>query len=115
MFSACQAYAVHRARDQSMTHQSEAAGISPPLSGLRVIELARVLAGPWAGQMLADLGADVIKVERPDSGDETRAWGPPFVATVEGAQPESAYFHCCNRGKRSMVVDLTTPRGQEIL
>ncbi len=97
-----------------MTRGREAAD-APPLAGIRVIELARVLAGPWAGQMLADLGADVIKVERPGTGDETREWGPPFVATVEGAQPESAYFHCCNRGKRSIVVDFTTSRGQEIL
>jgi crotonobetainyl-CoA:carnitine CoA-transferase CaiB-like acyl-CoA transferase len=80
-----------------------------------VIELARVLAGPWAGQILADLGADVIKVERPGTGDETRAWGPPFVETVHGAQSESAYFHCCNRGKRSIAVDLTTAEGQEIV
>ncbi len=77
----------------------------PPLAGLKVLELARVLAGPWAGQLLADLGATVIKVERPGSGDETRAWGPPFVSG-EGDGPEtSAYFHSANRGKRSIVAD----------
>ena len=78
-----------------------------PLAGLKVLELARVLAGPWAGQLLADLGATVIKVERPGSGDETRAWGPPFVPG-EGDEPQtSAYFHATNRGKRSIVADFT--------
>ena len=70
-----------------------------PLAGLRVLELARVLAGPWIGQTLADLGADVIKVEAP-GGDETRGWGPPFAA--DGA---AAYFHACNRGKRGIALD----------
>ncbi len=83
-----------------------------PLAGVRVLELARVLAGPWAGQTLADLGADVIKVERA-SGDETRQWGPPFVD--KGDDKSAAYFHSCNRGKRSIVADLTTKRGQEIV
>jgi crotonobetainyl-CoA:carnitine CoA-transferase CaiB-like acyl-CoA transferase len=78
-----------------------------PLAGLKVVELARILAGPWAGQLLADLGADVIKVERPDVGDDTRHWGPPFAA--DGA---SAYFHSCNRGKRSVAIDLETAEGQ---
>ncbi len=78
-----------------------------PLAGLRVIELARILAGPWAGQLLADLGAEVIKVESPD-GDDTRRWGPPFV---EG-EGSAAYFHGTNRGKRSVVVDFATPEGQ---
>ena len=78
-----------------------------PLAGLKVLELARVLAGPWAGQLLADLGATVIKVERPGVGDETRGWGPPFVAG-EGEGPETAaYFHATNRGKRSIVADFT--------
>lgn len=76
---------------------------SPPLSGLRVLELARVLAGPWIGQTLADLGATVIKVESP-AGDETRAWGPPFAA--DGA---ATYFHSCNRGKRSIALDFRNP------
>lgn len=87
----------------------------PPLSGIRVIELARVLAGPWAGQMLADMGADVIKVENPDGGDDTRAWGPPFVESADGENLSAAYYHSTNRGKRSIAVDLKTPEGQEIV
>jgi crotonobetainyl-CoA:carnitine CoA-transferase CaiB-like acyl-CoA transferase len=82
------------------------------LAGLRVVELARVLAGPTTGQTLADLGADVIKVESPE-GDETRRWGPPFIDT-EGEQ-SAAYFHSCNRGKRSIVADFATERGREIV
>jgi crotonobetainyl-CoA:carnitine CoA-transferase CaiB-like acyl-CoA transferase len=82
-----------------------------PLEGLRVIELARILAGPWAGQTLADLGADVIKVEAPQ-GDDTRAWGPPFITRDDGAR-EAAYFHAANRGKRSICVDFRTPEGQQ--
>lgn len=85
----------------------------PPLSGIRVIELARVLAGPWAGQMLADLGADVIKVENPEGGDDTRAWGPPFVEGADGENLSAAYYHATNRNKRSIAVDLKTPEGQE--
>ncbi len=83
-----------------------------PLAGLRVVELARVLAGPTTGQTLADLGADVIKVESPE-GDETRRWGPPFIET-DGEQ-SAAYFHSCNRGKRSIVADFATERGREIV
>ena len=82
------------------------------LAGVRVLELARVLAGPTTGQTLADLGADVIKVESP-GGDETRAWGPPFIET-EG-EKSAAYFHSCNRGKRSIVADFTTESGREIV
>ncbi len=88
---------------------------TPPLAGLKVVELARILAGPWAGQVLADLGADVVKVERPGAGDDTRAWGPPFVAAGDGKRPDSAYFHSCNRGKRSIAVDIETAEGQEIV
>jgi crotonobetainyl-CoA:carnitine CoA-transferase CaiB-like acyl-CoA transferase len=77
-----------------------------PLSGLRVLEIARVLAGPFAGQTLADLGADVVKVESP-SGDDTRGWGPPFVTGQQGNQLGSGYYHACNRGKRSIVADFT--------
>jgi len=86
-----------------------------PLAGLRVLELARILAGPWAGQILADLGADVIKVERTGAGDDTRAWGPPFVPAADGGHLSSAYFHCTNRGKRSIEVDFTTAEGQRIV
>ena len=85
---------------------------NPPLKGVRVIELARILAGPWAGQVLADLGADVIKVESPD-GDDTRKWGPPFVTGKDGENLSAAYYHACNRGKRSIVVDFSTPQGAE--
>jgi crotonobetainyl-CoA:carnitine CoA-transferase CaiB-like acyl-CoA transferase len=80
-----------------------------PLSGLRVVELARILAGPWAGQMFADLGADVVKVEAPE-GDDTRRWGPPFIDR-EGDR-SAAYFHSCNRGKKSVTCDFRTPEGQ---
>ena len=83
-----------------------------PLAGLRVLELARILAGPWAGQLLADLGADVIKVERPGEGDDTRHWGPPFVRGEDGSDLSAAYYHACNRGKRSVAVDIATPAGQ---
>ena len=75
-----------------------------PLAGLRVVELARILAGPWIGQTLSDLGADVIKVESPE-GDDTRKWGPPFVAREDGSPGDAAYYHACNRGKRSVVAD----------
>ncbi len=80
-----------------------------PLAGLKVVELARILAGPWAGQTLADLGAEVIKVESPE-GDDTRRWGPPFVER-EGDR-SAAYFHGCNRGKTSVAIDFRTPEGQ---
>ncbi len=86
-----------------------------PLAGLRVLELARILAGPWAGQILADLGADVIKVERKSTGDDTRAWGPPFVPAADGGHLASAYFHCTNRGKRSIELDFEAAEGQRIV
>jgi len=82
-----------------------------PLKGLRVLELARILAGPWIGQTLADLGAEVIKVESP-AGDDTRKWGPPFVTGKDGEALDAAYFHACNRGKKSVVVDFSTAKGQ---
>ena len=88
---------------------------SPPLAGLKVLELARILAGPWAGQTLADLGASVIKVERTGAGDDTRAWGPPFVEGLNGERLDSAYYHSCNRGKRSIAVDFETSEGQDIV
>jgi crotonobetainyl-CoA:carnitine CoA-transferase CaiB-like acyl-CoA transferase len=84
-----------------------------PLSGIKVLELARVLAGPWAGQMLADLGADVIKVERAGQGDETRAWAPPYLTDAKGRNRGSAYFHSTNRGKRSIEIDFTNAEGRE--
>ncbi len=76
-----------------------------PLSHVRVLDLGRIMAGPWATQLLADLGADVIKVERPGAGDDTRAWGPPFLEGENGERLDAAYFHACNRGKRSLAVD----------
>lgn len=84
-----------------------------PLKRIRVIELARILAGPWAGQLLADLGADVIKVESPQGGDDTRKWGPPFVMSHDGENLSAAYYHSCNRGKRSIAIDFATPEGAE--
>lgn len=89
--------------------------MNPPLHGLRVLELARILAGPWVGQTLADLGADVVKVEREGQGDDTRAWGPPFVPGADGEPLSAAYFHACNRGKRSIVADFETPEGQALV
>ena len=86
-----------------------------PLSGIRVLELARILAGPWCGQTLADLGAEVIKVERPGAGDDTRGWGPPFMEDKDGGRLSSSYNLACNRGKRSIAVDFETPEGQRIV
>ena len=86
-----------------------------PLAGLRVLELARILAGPWAGQMLADLGADVIKVERKGAGDDTRGWGPPFVEGADGKHIGAAYFHSANRGKRSIEADFEDEEGRRIV
>jgi len=86
-----------------------------PLQGIRVLDLSRVLAGPWCSQNLADLGAEVIKVERPGSGDDTRGWGPPFAKAPDGTSTrESAYFLSTNRGKRSITLDLSRPEGQAI-
>jgi crotonobetainyl-CoA:carnitine CoA-transferase CaiB-like acyl-CoA transferase len=89
--------------------------MAKPLAGLRVLELARILAGPWAGQLLADLGADVIKVERKGAGDDTRGWGPPFVEGVDGQHIGSAYFHSANRGKRSIEMDFESEDGRRIV
>ncbi|MFN3971508.1 MAG: CaiB/BaiF CoA transferase family protein [Gemmobacter sp.] len=86
--------------------------MAAPLAGLKVVELARILAGPWSGQILADLGADVVKVEAPE-GDDTRRWGPPFIER-EGDR-SAAYFHAANRGKRSVVADFSTPEGQALV
>jgi len=86
-----------------------------PLAGLRVLELARILAGPWAGQILADLGADVVKVERKGTGDDTRGWGPPFVEAADGHHLDAAYFHATNRGKRSIELDFESEDGRRIV
>ena len=80
-----------------------------------MLELARILAGPWAGQLLADLGADVVKVERPGAGDDTRSWGPPFVHAQDGSPLAAGYFYATNRGKRSLEAELDTPEGQAIV
>ena len=86
-----------------------------PLSGLRVLDMSRILAGPWCGQVLADLGADVIKVERPGKGDDTRGWGPPFLKDQAGNETgESAYYLCANRAKQSITLDIARPEGQAI-
>lgn len=82
-----------------------------PLSGVRVLDLSRVLAGPWATQTLADLGAEVIKVERPGVGDDTRQWGPPFTTRTDGSKGDAAYFLCANRGKKSVELDIASPEG----
>jgi crotonobetainyl-CoA:carnitine CoA-transferase CaiB-like acyl-CoA transferase len=87
--------------------------MAPPLAGLKVLELARVLAGPWAGQVFADLGGEVIKVESP-AGDDTRRWGPPAIDNGDGTS-DAAYFHACNRGKRSIVVDFRKDEGRQIV
>ena len=84
---------------------------APPLAGLRVLDLSRILAGPWATQTLADLGADVVKVERPGRGDDTRGWGPPWIEREEGR--DAAYFHAANRSKRSVAIDLASGEGAD--
>ncbi len=89
--------------------------MSPPLTGIRVLELARILAGPWCGQLLADLGADVVKVERAGVGDDTRQWGPPFIPAADGTDLGAAYFHSCNRGKRCIAADFEAPEGQALV
>jgi crotonobetainyl-CoA:carnitine CoA-transferase CaiB-like acyl-CoA transferase len=87
-----------------------------PLSHIRVLDLSRVLAGPWAAQFLADMGAEVIKIERPGEGDDTRGWGPPYLVEATADDPGmSAYFTCTNRGKKSVAVDMATPAGQDII
>jgi crotonobetainyl-CoA:carnitine CoA-transferase CaiB-like acyl-CoA transferase len=87
-----------------------------PLAGIKIIDLTRVLAGPLSAQMLADLGAEVIKIERPGSGDDARAFGPPYLADPEGRQNNNNSFYlCANRGKKSVTVDIAKPEGQEIV
>ncbi len=91
---------------------SSAHPLTGPLAGIKVLDLSRVLAGPWSGQMLGDLGAEVIKVEQPGQGDDTRKWGPPFL---EDGSRDSAYYLCANRNKRSVAIDLSKPEGQELV
>ena len=90
---------------------------SGPLAGLKVLDLSRILAGPWAGQLLADFGADVVKVERPRVGDDTRAWGPPFLRDTSGTETNdnAAYYMSANRGKRSITLDFAAPEGQAVV
>lgn len=90
--------------------------MSTALQGIKVIDLSRILAGPWASQLLADMGAQVIKVERPIKGDDTRFWGPPFIKSATMTQPpQAAYFHCTNRNKQSIAIDITSKQGQEVI
>ena len=89
--------------------------MSAALEGVVVLDLSRILAGPWSTQNLADLGADVIKIERPGPGDDTRSWGPPFVQTAAGTRGDAAYYFCANRGKRSVTLDFTREEGRNII
>jgi len=99
-----------------MTEQTRLPPRTGPLSHIRVVDLGRIMAAPWATQIFADLGADVIKVERPGAGDDTRSWGPPFLADQEGAPTrESGYYLCVNRGKRSIELDIASPEGQAVV
>ena len=84
-----------------------------PLSHIKVLDLSRVLAGPWSTQILGDMGADVIKIERPGIGDDTRRWGPPFQKNLDGTAGDAAYFHSTNRNKTSKSIDISTTEGQE--
>src|SRR3569832_2646733 len=87
-----------------------------PLQGIKVLDLSRILAGPWAGQLLGDLGADVIKVERPGAGDDTRSWGPPWLKDQDGKPTtDAAYFFSANRNKRSLTIDISSERGQALI
>ncbi len=86
-----------------------------PLTNIRVLDLTRVLAGPWATQMLADFGADVIKIEKPGEGDDTRGWGPPFIKNADGSRGDAAYFLSTNRGKSSVCIDMAKPEGQKLI
>ncbi len=89
--------------------------MASPLHNIRVLDLSRILAGPWATQILSDLGADVIKIEKPGEGDDTRTWGPPFITNGDGSPGDAAYFQCANRGKKSVAVDMATPEGQRLI
>ena len=103
---------------QTVRNQNETPGTQPTgiLKDIRVLDLSRVLAGPLCGQLLADLGADVIKVERPQRGDDSRAWGPPYLADSAGEPTQESAFYCaCNRGKRSITIDLAKPEGRDLV
>jgi crotonobetainyl-CoA:carnitine CoA-transferase CaiB-like acyl-CoA transferase len=105
-----------RKRDSSGEAHSGVGGARGALSHLRVLDLSRVLAGPWATQLLGDLGAEVIKVERPGTGDDTRSWGPPYLRGPDGRDTsESAYYLCANRNKKSVTIDWMHPRGQQLV
>ncbi len=100
----------------SPSHPASTAPAPGALAGIRVLDLSRVLAGPWCTQVLADLGADVVKVERPGLGDDTRQWGPPFLKDAEGRETDqAAYFTACNRNKRSITIDMAHPEGQALI
>ena len=102
--------------ESSSSEVASARATRGPLSHLRILDMSRVLAGPWCGQMLADLGAEVIKIERPGVGDDTRRWGPPYLEDLHGRQTcESAYFLSANRGKKSVTVDISMAAGQEVI
>lgn len=90
--------------------------MSEALKGIKVVDLSRILAGPWASQALADMGAEVIKVERPIKGDDTRHWGPPFIKPAQESEPaQAAYYHCANRNKKSIAIDITKAEGQQVI
>ena len=90
--------------------------MNAPLTGIRVLDMSRILAGPWSAQTFADLGAEVIKIERPGTGDDTRGWGPPFLKDLDGNETgEAAYFNSANRGKKSLTLNIADPEGQEIV
>ncbi len=91
------------------------AAMTKPLSHIRVLDLTRILAGPWCTQLLADLGAEVIKIERPGEGDDTRGWGPPFIENADGSDGDAAYFLSANRGKKSVAIDIARPEGQNLV
>ncbi|MGD8475882.1 MAG: CoA transferase, partial [Burkholderiales bacterium] len=92
------------------------AGASGALSHIRVLDLSRILAGPWAAQMLGDLGAEIIKVERPVAGDDTRTWGPPYIKDAAGNDTsDSTYYLCANRNKKSVTIDFTRQEGQQLV
>ena len=98
-----------------MTDRAANAPADGPLKGLRVLDMSRILAGPSATQVLGDLGADVVKVEKPGEGDDTRRWGPPYLPDGQGGETdESSYYLSCNRNKRSLTLDFTKPEGREI-